>query len=254
MKKLALAFTLLLGASMLPAQEPAKYEKHVFEKGGQKLPYRLLKPAKIEEGKKVPLVLFLHGAGERGDNNEAQLVHGSGLFLKPKVREAYPAFVLFPQCPNNKRWVEVDWGQKTTHKQPADPSMPMGLTKLLVDQMHKEQAIDGKRIYVMGLSMGGYGTWDWAARYPELTAAIAPICGGADDSTAEKLKNIPVWAFHGADDTVVWPQRSRSMVNALKKVGGDAKLTEYEKVGHGSWGPAFNEPELLPWMFSQKKQ
>ncbi|MBX9679853.1 MAG: dienelactone hydrolase family protein [Gemmataceae bacterium] len=253
MRKIALVLT-LLGAPMLQAQETAKYEKHVFEKNGQKLPYRLLKPAKIEDGKKYPLVLFLHGAGERGDNNEAQLVHGSGLFLKPKNREAYPAFVLFPQCPNNKRWVEVDWGQKTTHKQPSEPSLPMGLTKAVVDELIKDQPIDSKRIYVMGLSMGGFGTWDWAARYPELTAAIAPICGGADDSTAEKLKTIPAWAFHGTDDTAVWPQRSRSMVDALKKAGGTVRYSEYEKVGHFSWGRAFDEPELLPWMFAQKKQ
>jgi predicted peptidase len=252
MKKVALFLT-LWGASMLTAQEPAKYEKHRFEKDGQTLPYRLLKPAKSEDGKKYPLVVFLHGAGERGDNNEAQLIYGSSLFLKPKVREAYPAFVLFPQCPNNKRWVDVDWGQKTPHKQPTEPSLPMSLTKALVDQLLKEQPMDAKRIYVMGLSMGGFGAWDWAARYPESTAAIAPICGGADDSTAEKLKSIPVWAFHGWDDNVVWPQRSRSMVESIKKAGGSVRYSEYEKVGHGSWSRAFEEPELLPWMFAQNK-
>lgn len=227
------------------------YEKAVFTDGDQKLNYRLLRPAKIEDGAKYPLVLFLHGAGERGDNNSSQLVHGSSLFVKN--REKFPAFVIFPQVPNNKKWVEVDWSGKKPHESPKEPSDTTRLTKKMLDEFIKKNPVDPDRIYVMGLSMGGFGAWDFAQRYPDFVAAAAPICGGADDSTAAKIKHIPIWAFHGAKDTAVWPERSRSMVDAVKKAGGNIRYSEYEKVGHDSWNNAFAEPEILTWMFAQKR-
>lgn len=230
------------------------YEKAVFETGGEKLPYRVLKPKVIEAGKKYPLVLFLHGAGERGNDNKAQLVHGSALFTNKENREKFPAFVIFPQCPSNKKWVEVDWSAKMPHVAPKEASTPLRLTKEMLDQFLKANPVDPDRIYVTGLSMGGFGAWDFAQRYPDFVAAIAPICGGADDSTAPKIKHIPVWAFHGAVDRIVWPERSRSMVEALKNAGGDVQYTEYVNVGHDSWNRAFGEPELLTWMFGQKRR
>lgn len=229
------------------------YEKAQFEAGGKKLLYRVLKPATIESGKKYPLVLFLHGAGERGKDNNAQLVHGSTLFLKKENRAKFPCYVIFPQCPTGKRWVEVDWSDKKSHQAPKDPSEPMGLTKRMLDQFLKDNPVDAERIYVMGLSMGGFGTWDFAQRYPDFVAAAAPICGGADNSTAPRIKHIPIWTFHGSTDTAVWPVRTRTMVEALKKAKADVRYTEYEKVGHNSWNRAFAEPELLPWMFAQKR-
>ncbi len=229
------------------------YDKETFTHDGQKLLYRVLRPAKAEAGKKYPLVLFLHGAGERGDNNEAQLVHGSALFIKKENRAKFPAFVIFPQCPNGKRWVEVDWSDKKPHVSPKKPSDPMRLTKRMLDQFLKDNAVDADRIYVMGLSMGGFGTWDFAQRYPDVVAAAAPICGGADNATAERIKHIPIWTFHGSADTAVWPERTRSMVEELKNVKGNIRYSEYAKVGHNSWSRAFAEPELLTWMFAQKR-
>jgi predicted peptidase len=230
-----------------------EFQKAEFSAGADKLLYRVLEPAKIEPNQKYPLVLFLHGAGERGSDNKAQLVHGSTQFTKPETRAKFPAYVLFPQCPAGKKWVEVPWSDKTPHRQPSEPSISMKLTRQLLDEYLKTRPVDPRRIYVMGLSMGGFGTWDFAARYPELVAAIVPICGGADDSTAAKLKDMPVWAFHGDLDTAVFPERSRSMVAALKKAGNErVRYTEYPKVGHNSWSPAFAEPELLPWLFAQK--
>jgi predicted peptidase len=129
----------------------------------------------------------------------------------------------------------------------------MQATRILVDDLIKNHAVDKKRIYVMGLSMGGFGTWDFAARYPEITTAIVPICGGADDTTAERIKAIPTWVFHGSDDTAVWPERSRSIVAKLKDLKAPVKYTEFEKVGHDSWTPTFATTELLPWLFEQKK-
>lgn len=238
---------------VLMAQD-AGYEKAEFREGKETMPYRLLRPLAVKKAEKYPLVVFLHGAGERGTNNTTQLIHGSSLFLDRKNREKFPAFVIFPQCPTGKRWVEVDWSEKKPHQQPKEPSDPMRMTRALVGQLLKDLPIDEKRVYVVGLSMGGFGAWDFAARYPELTAAIVPICGGADDTTAPKLKDISVWAFHGAKDTAVWPERSRSMIEQLRKLGAMPRYTEYEKVGHDSWNHAFREPELLHWLFSQKKK
>lgn len=244
-------------AFMLPgvawAGGNALYEKAIFTTDGKTLNYRVLKPAKIEEGKKVPLVLFLHGAGERGADNDKQLVHGSSLFTQQANRAKFPAYVIFPQCPEGKAWVEVPWGDKKPHTMPKEPSEPMKLTKQMLDAFIKDHAVDPSRVYVMGLSMGGFGAWDFIARHPGFVAAAAPICGGADDTTAATIKHIPVWAFHGADDTVVHPIRSQSITAALKKVDGRIRYTEYPKVGHNSWSPAFAEAELLPWMFAQKR-
>ena len=253
MCRVFLFISVLSMPSLLWAGGRDLYEKETFTAEGKTLLYRVLKPAKIEAGKKYPLVLFLHGAGERGDNNTAQLVHGSALFTKKENREKYPCYVIFPQCPNGKKWVEVDWSSKKPHVSPKEPSESMRLTRLLLDQYLKDHPVDADRIYVMGLSMGGFGTWDFMQRYPDVVAAAAPICGGADDSTAPRIKHIPIWAFHGSEDSAVWPERSRSMVEELKKVKGNVRYSEYAKVGHDSWNRAFAEPELLPWMFAQQR-
>ncbi len=249
MRHLGSVTAFFLAVSLLRAGDA--YEKAEFKHDGKSLLYRVLKPAAIEPNKKYPLVLFLHGAGERGNNNSAQLTHGSSLFTKN--RDKFAAFVIFPQCANGKRWTEVNWSDKKPHVSLKEPSEPMGLTKQMLDGFIKANPVDADRIYVMGLSMGGFGTWDFAQRYPDFVAAAVPICGGADDSTAPKIKHVPIWAFHGSADTVVWTSRSRSMVDALKKAGGVVRYTEYEKVGHNSWSRAFAEPELLPWLFAQKR-
>jgi len=253
MRRVVLLVGLAAVSSVLWAGGQDLYQKTTFTHDGKTLPYRVLAPAKIAKGKTYPLVLFLHGAGERGDNNTSQLVHGSALFTKKENREKYPCFVIFPQCPGGKKWVEVDWSDKKPHTSPNEPSEPMRLTKLMLDQFLKDHPVDKNRIYVMGLSMGGFGVWDFAQRYPDFVAAAVPICGGADIATAEKIKHIPVWAFHGSADTAVWPERSRLMVDQLKKVKGNVKYFEYAKVGHDSWTPAFAEKGLLEWMFAQKR-
>jgi predicted peptidase len=130
----------------------------------------------------------------------------------------------------------------------------MALVLELMDKVIDEYPINIKRIYVTGLSMGGFGTWDLISRIPERIAAAAPVCGGGDETQAAKLVNIPIWVFHGADDPVVPTDRSRHMVQAIKDAGGTKiKYTEYPGVGHGSWKPAYADPEFLKWMFKQKK-
>jgi len=252
-RRLVSAVVLVVSASAIEAKDPLPMEKLVYEDArGKKLPYRLLKPLAIEDGKKYPLVIFLHGAGERGTDNEKQLIHAVPQFAAEENRKKYPCFLIAPQCPEGKRWVEVDWGSDS-HVQPKEPGEAGRLTLELIDKLMKELPIDPDRIYLTGLSMGGFGTWDLMARRPELFAATAPVCGGADESTAEKIKHIPVWVFHGAKDTAVKPARSRNIVAALEKAGGKPKYTEYPDVGHNSWDNAYRDPKLFEWMFGQRK-
>lgn len=235
------------------AQEPTLLEKRTFKNAaGKSLPYRLLKPDNYDPKQIYPLVLFLHGAGERGTDNEKQLVHGVAGFASAENRVKYPCFLMAPQCPSAARWVEVDWSADS-HKQPEQPSEPMQLTLELLDALSKEFSIDSKRIYVTGLSMGGYGTWDIIGRRPDCFAAAAPVCGGGDETQAARIAKLPIWAFHGAKDGVVKPARSRNMIDALKKAGGDPKYTEYPTIGHNAWTPAYQDPEMFRWLFAQKK-
>jgi len=225
--------------------------KEQFRSGGNVLPYRLMSPANPKPGQKYPLVIFLHGAGERGNDNNVQLVHGVKEFANAQAREKFPCFLIAPQCPTGKRWVEVDWSAKQ-HDMPPKPSEPLNWLLALLEQMKKEKPIDTDRIYVTGLSMGGYGTWDLLSRHAEMFAAAVPVCGGGDEAKASVMKGVPIWVFHGAKDTAVIPERSRNMVAAVKKAEGNIKYTEYPEVGHDSWNKAYADPELLPWMFGQK--
>lgn len=222
--------------------------------------YRLLFPKNYSENKKenynknnvtkkYPLVLFLHGAGERGDSAKT-VKHIGAWALQEQNRENYECFVLVPQCEKNNKWVEVDWAADS-HNQPKEMSKYMDLTVQLLNELEKELPIDTTKIYLTGLSMGGYGAWDLAARFPQKFAAIIPICGGADEKTANLLKNMPIWAFHGALDQTVKPQRSRRMVEAVKKTGNkNLHYTEYPKVKHGSWKPAYEDEKMWKWLFS----
>jgi predicted peptidase len=233
---------------------------------GGVLPYRLLKPlddvAKEEDVKdakqadakrKYPLVLFLHGAGERGDENVRQLIHGGKAMADQTMRRRHPAFVVAPQCPADKKWVEVPW-DASSHSMPDDPGETMQRVFELLASLQKEFPIDDARIYGIGLSMGGYGTWDILQRKPELLAAGVPICGGGDPEHAKALVNTPVWAFHGGADPVVPPQRSRDMIKALVEAGGRPIYTEYEGVGHNSWTETFDNRLMWDWLFAQRRK
>lgn len=251
---LSLVMSLLKWNSMSEAAEFEKlFETHVFKNpGGKTLPYRLLKPVNYQSDAsiKYPLVLFLHGAGERGTDNVTPLVHGMKEFAKDDVRAKFPCFVLVPQCPNEKRWVEVDWALDS-HQQLPDDSETMKLVLELMTSLRNDYRIDEKRQYATGLSMGGFGVWDLITRHPELFAAAAPICGGGDEGVARKAANVPIWTFHGDGDTVVKPSRSRNMINALVKAGGRPIYTEYIGVGHDSWHKAYADPKLMEWLFEQ---
>lgn len=255
--KHALLSASLVGCLLCPAGRAAADEEKspVFEKKvyadaqGHKLPYRLLKPEPIDPAAKYPLVLFLHGAGERGADNEKQLKHGAREFAKAENRKKYPCFVIAPQCPENDRW--ADWSAKSL---PPEPLPPMRLVIELLKQAQAEHPIEPRRVYVTGLSMGGFGTFDLIERHPDWFAAAAPICGGGDVSAAERIAKIPMWVFHGAKDKVVPVKLSQTMVEALKKAGGNPKYTEYPDAGHDSWTATYKDRELFAWLFAQKRE
>jgi predicted peptidase len=264
-KLLIISFLLLPISFLALAQKDfTEFENRLFIKEAKKskenpqvakdtLPYRLLKPLNYDKNKKYPLVVFFHGAGERGKDNITPLTHIAPLFLDSLNRLNYPCFVIVPQCPKEFRWVATDW-KLPAHTQPGEPSKPMYLFMKLLDDLAKEFSLDEKRLYVTGLSMGGFATWDIIARFPSKFACAVPICGGADEKTAEKIKNIPIWAFHGALDKVVIPERSRNIIKAIQEKGGSPKYTEFADVYHDSWKRAYADPELIKWIFEQKRK
>jgi predicted peptidase len=227
------------------------FEKRIFvdPKGG-KLPYRFLQPLKMEKGRKYPLVLFLHGAGERGNDDSIQLRNGVQLFVKPEVREQFPCYMLVPQCPSDLKWVDTDW-HLDKHLMPDTLSFPLRLVVALLNKTIREYPIDTTRIYLTGISMGGFGVWDLLQRFPNKFAAAAPVCGGADETKAELLKNIPIWDFQGGNDKLVKTIRSRNIIAAIRAAGGHPIYTEYAGMGHHCWDSAYGDLKIPKWMFAQ---
>jgi predicted peptidase len=241
------------------AQGFSGFQKKWFIQGRDSLPYRILLPANYNVAKKYPIILFLHGSGERGSDNEKQLTHGAKLFLNEEVRKDYPAIVVFPQCPEKSTWsnvkIKTESGGKRTFdfQKGGEPTKAMALLESLAQSLLYEYPVDKDRVYIGGLSMGGMGTFELVRRHPKLFAAAFPICGGANTATAKKLKKPSWWVFHGAKDDVVPPQLSEVMVAALKKKRADVKFTLYPEANHNSWDAAFAEKDLLPWLFSNHK-
>lgn len=245
------------------AQEPDRdlFEHQLFIQNGDTLPCRILSPIHFSTGEKYPLFIFLHGAGERGNDNEAQLTWGADLFLDSANRENYPAIVVFPQCAADSSW-SARVRKKTADSvgnyrfpMQSEPTRPLELVMNFIDTLISSGIVDVKRIYVGGLSMGGFGTFEILWRRPQLFAAAIAICGGGNPAGAKIYgKNFPIWVFHGAEDPVVPVNSSRIMVEALKEAKARVKYTEYPGVQHDSWKNAFAEADLLPWIFEQKKK
>ena len=221
-------------------------------KGGS-LPYRQYVTPGLEPKAKIPLVLFLHGAGERGSDNRSQLRHGIGQIIRYSRERKVPLALIVPQCPAGKQWVDTPWN-RLSHRMNKTPSGPMSRVMALVKERCSSLPIDTGRIYVTGISMGGYGTWDYLQRDPDLFAAAVPICGGGDTTLAGKLRDIPIWTFHGSADKAVPVQRSRTMVSALKACRGKIRYREYPGAGHNVWTRTYGDSEVLDWLFSQKKK
>lgn len=241
------------------AQDRNLYERKEIISERDTLRYRVLYPEGFSETRKYPLVFVLHGAGERGRNNDAQLTHGSELFLKPEIRKDFPAIVVFPQVEPEDYWAQVEVKRDTfplqfNFKNTEAPTKSMRLLMNLADELAAEEFTDNNRIYIGGLSMGGMGTYEILYRKPEFFAAAFAICGGADPAIAESYPaGFPIWIFHGEKDDVVPPGFSKAMAREINTHGGNAKLSLYPDVNHNSWDSAFSEPYLLPWLFSHQK-
>ena len=216
---------------MPPRQEPLAFEKTITKRVG--CSYLLYLPQGYgEEAERWPLLLFLHGAGERGDDLELVKKHGP-----PKLLEEgrdLPFIVVSPQCPQGETWSN-------------------DVLLSLLDEIADHYSVDDDRVYLTGLSMGGYGTWLLAAEHPERLAAIAPICGGGSRLQAHKLEHLPVWAFHGAQDQTVPISESEEMVEALRACGGNVRFTVYPDAAHDAWTETYENPALYEWFLQHRR-
>ena len=252
---IALAISIASGSVEVP--------KFPRDEDGEKVTYRyrLVEPpaGSIADGKRVPLVVFLHGSGERGDDNEKQLVHFVGKAAEADFQTRAPCFILAPQCPNGETWAPIDL--KTlqaggTMAFTPEPTRSMRAVEAMIEGLLRSRPIDADRVYLTGLSMGGFGAFDLAGRRPELFAAVVPVCGGGDPSKADRLRGIPFLIAHGNLDTVVPVGQGRMMETALRGAGATVTLKEYPGVGHDSWTPAyrFGPDGVLDWMFAQRRR
>lgn len=228
------------------------YNKYGNAKGDS-LNYRMLFPD-YDTFRKYPLVIFLHGSGERGNDNEAQLKWGVMNFATDQMMVGHSAIVIAPQCPEKMSWSNFDRNEDPVQTKllPA-PSKPMELVIGLIMEMKKNRFVDTNRIYITGLSMGGFGTYDAIERYPNLFAAAMPVCGGGDASKAASIAHLPIWNFLGSDDGSVSPIYSLTMFNALMKAGAHPGFTQYPETGHFSWLAAYSDPQVYEWLFRQHK-
>lgn len=244
-------------STSVEAQNLEEYKKEKFIKNKDTLNYRILFPKDFSEDKNYPVVLFLHGAGERGSNNEAQLVHGGKLFLGK--REEFPAIVIFPQAPKEDYWARVEVERDSVpyqfnFKNTAEPTQALTLVMGLMDSITKQKYVNQDRIYIGGLSMGGMGTYEMLYRKPQMFAAAFAICGGADPAIVKEYpEGFNIWIFHGEKDDIVLPKYSKIMAREINSQGGNAKLSLYPEDNHNSWDTAFAEPHLLAWLFSHQK-
>lgn len=219
----------------MPGQHPDSFTATV--QATVTLDYLLYQPEGFGEGEqRWPLLVFLHGSGERGPDLDKVKVHGPPR-LVAEGRE-FPFVVLSPQCAERDYWTNA---------------APLAALEQLITRIASDPRIDRDRVTITGMSMGGFATWKLAERNPHLFAAIAPVCGGGDPSRAATFAHLPVWAFHGAKDTVVPWQRSQEMIDALQAAGAQPRLTVYPEAGHDSWTETYANPELYEWLFAQRR-
>lgn len=265
MKHILFILMALMVGNLLVAQEnikpsidqlsdPSLFEAHRYVQGNDTLLFRLYRSLAADTmTEALPLVIFLHGAGERGNDNCAQLKHCVWFFLDDTVSARYPFLLMVPQCPNERRWVNTDWSLPE-HTMDSVPTAELRSVMAVLDSLTACGSVDSTRVYICGISMGGYGTWDLLQRWPEKFAAAIPICGGGDPAYADRMKDIPIYIFHGLQDGIVMPSRSIQMYDALREVGNeDVILVTYPELAHGCWDAAFSTAGLFGWMFGKRK-
>jgi predicted peptidase len=220
---------------------------------GKEARYMIFVPHDCRGDRAYPLILFLHGAGEWGTDGQKQASVGLGPAIK-KREKTFPFLVIFPQS-QKKTWPidvnkrdEVDGILATWSDRDAEGQRALAM----LGEIEKEYRVDPERVYLTGLSMGGFGTWNLATSYPDRWAAIVPICGGGDPQTTDKIKDLPCWCFHGEADDAVPVSRSRAMLRSLWAAGGHPNYTEYPGVGHNSWEKAYDTADLYEWLLTQR--
>lgn len=251
------ALSFLFNLTTTWSQPQAYYSEAAFVSGIDTLNYRVLWPKDFDTSQNYPLVVFLHGAGERGHDNMAQLTHGGQWFVD--ARDSFPAIVVFPQCPPSDYWANVTIDREVqplaiSFPKNEPPTTALSLVMELLDDMSAHSYVNTNQIYLGGLSMGGMGTFELLSRKPDVFAAAFSICGaGAPDTVENFAEIVPMWIFHGAKDNVVSPHYSITMVSSLLNAGGTPNFSLYAQDNHNSWDSAFGEPELLSWLFSNSK-
>ncbi len=256
-----LLFFVALTAFIWPtnAQEFNEFNKEVFIQDQDSLPYRIMLPKNMNPDITYPLVVFLHGSGERGFDNQLQLTHGASLFASDSIRTKFPAIVVFPQCPANASWhngtFQYNNGQGSyNYPEKITYNTQQELLEGLITQLTTTTPVNSSKIYVGGLSMGAMGTFELVRRNPNLFAAAFAICGGANLSIVPKIKDTPWFIFHGMEDNVVPYTYSQAITKALQKAQAKVILKLYPGVGHDSWTNAFADPQLMPLLFMNSKQ
>lgn len=250
-----IALCLIFSLQAYAGDKSSFLKKQFTTNSGYKLNYRILYPENYNPSQKYPVILFLHGAGERGADNEAQLVHGGDMFAAYANQVKYPAFIIAPQCPEDSQWAPYKRpieGYGRIFPTNAPISKPLGAVKELVDEYIAKGMIDTKQIHVTGLSMGGMGTFDLLCRYPNFFATATPICGAVNiDRVANYRGKTAIRLYHGDADKSVDVKYSQEAYEALKKAGANVIYKEYPGVAHNSWDNAFAEPDYLSWMFNK---
>lgn len=234
------------------------YLKEVFKTKNGDLNYRVFYPEGFDAEKKYPVLLFLHGAGERGDDNEAQLTHGGELIKKGM--NLHHSIAIFPQCPEDKYWIDLlDVGDRADGIRDFEPdvknppSEAMSKVITLMKKFTEQSYVDKSRVYVAGLSMGGMGTFDLCWRMPNMFAAAMAVCGAGSPVKAFKFSQLPIRIFHGDMDEIVSVEESLEMIAVLEELGGSPEAFIYPGVNHNSWDNAFAEPDFLSWLYKHKK-
>lgn len=259
MKKLFLTLPVLLIFIQVSSAQVSRFnaQQYVNEEGDT-LNYQIAFPD-FSGSQSYPVLIFLHGGGERGNDNIAQLKWGVQNFVTDEWMKTYKAIVIAPQVPDTEgsRWSNFEGDFRQTGEPLVlgdEPATPLKMTMEVLDQLIENFSVDTDRIYITGMSMGGFGTWDAIARWPDRFAAAIPVCGGGAPATAERIAHIPIWATHGADDPTVPPEMSRQMIQALQEAGSQPGYTEYPGVGHFAWLQTYSDEYMIDWLFSQQKQ
>lgn len=221
---------------------------------GQSYPYRLLEPLPLQRTQQRPLLLFFHGAGERGNDNVSQLKWLPELMVRDERREQFPCFLLAVQCAKGEQWVDVPWGEPNPRNTPLRPSRAMRAAQQALAEVMLNPGVDPARIYVTGLSMGGYGTWDLVARQGHLFAGAVPVCGGGDPLVVRQSLGLPIEIWHAANDQVVPVRRARLMAEQYRLLGVSARYFEAADAGHAVWQQAYADGHAIDWLFAQDQR